>query len=88
MDCHNIFAMGKVTAPQDAHKQFSAAGFPWFKHFRIQWYIGKNFGNIIGFNKMQFTATHEQHKNTYGSAPSTMLLCDHIGHDARQALLI
>ena len=26
----------KVTAPQDAHKQFSAAGSPWLKHFRIQ----------------------------------------------------
>ena len=33
----------KVTAPQDAHKQFSAAGFPWLKHFRIQWYVGKSF---------------------------------------------
>ena len=24
---------GKVTAPQDAHEQFSAAGFLWLKHF-------------------------------------------------------
>ena len=33
------YIMSKVTAPQDAHKQFSAAGLPWLKHFRIQWYI-------------------------------------------------
>ena len=37
----------KVSAPQDAHKQISAAGFPWLKHFRIQWYIGKNFGSKL-----------------------------------------
>ena len=25
--------MRKVTTPQDAYEQFSAAGFPWLKHF-------------------------------------------------------
>ena len=25
--------MSKVTALQDVHEQFSAAGFPWLKHF-------------------------------------------------------
>ena len=25
--------MSKVTAPKDGHEQFSAAGFPWLKHF-------------------------------------------------------
>ena len=29
----------KVITPQDAHKQISAAGFPWHKHFRIQCYM-------------------------------------------------
>ena len=38
-----MFAKSKVTA----HKQFSAAGFAWLKHFRIQWYVGKNFGNRL-----------------------------------------
>ena len=37
----------QVTAPQDARKQFSAAGFPWLKHFRVQWYVGKNFGSRL-----------------------------------------
>ena len=38
--------LNRVTTPQDAHKQFSAAGFPKLKHFKIQWYVGKNFGSI------------------------------------------
>ena len=41
-----ILVMSKVTAPQDAHKQISA-GFSWLKHFRIQWYVGKNFGSRL-----------------------------------------
>ena len=39
----NDASMRKVTSPQDAHKEFSAAGFPWLKHLKIQWYVGKNF---------------------------------------------
>ena len=33
-----IYLSSKVTALQDAHKQISAAGLPWLKHFRVQCY--------------------------------------------------
>ena len=43
----NYIIASKVTAPQDAHRQFNAAGFPWLKHFTIHWYIGKIFGSRL-----------------------------------------
>ena len=62
--------ISKVTAPQDAHKQFSAAGFSCSNTLEFSGTL------VVGFSKIQFIAIYEQHK-TCGSAPS-MLLCDHI----------
>ena len=32
----SVLTTSKVTAPQDTHGRFSAAGLPWLEHFRVQ----------------------------------------------------
>ena len=52
-----LFFSSKVTAPQDAHKQFSGASFPGSNTLEFSGTYVKT-----GFSKMQFIATYEQHK--------------------------